>query len=248
MYVFFVFFYYFHSFYANSVPCRPGESNHQPFNNKTLALSHSCPTSRMHSWIFIYFIRTFSQGDWSRSAFRSTSVEGKRVGRFQRYQSAKIKLPDRESDTGDPSHWPSGNPWEPVREFWINRTKSWSALGTSRTNVNGRLETVYNSYKQVPYLKELKKGYWSSCISLTETQRLLFHTGFWVFWGCWSTICGKPCWSRTGEVNDCSKSEHGSKPCVGLCEILCAAVSKLQVSGCMQWYQYRSLLMLQAQK
>lgn len=157
MYVFLFFFNYFHSFYANSVPCRPGESNHQPFNNKTLALSHSCPTSRMHSWIFIYFIRTFSQGDWSRSAFRSTSVEGKRVGRFQRYQSAKIKLPDWESDTGNPSHWPSGNPWEPVREFWINRTKSWSALGTSRINVNGRLETVWNSYKQVPYLKELKK-------------------------------------------------------------------------------------------
>ena len=156
---------YFYSFYVNSVPCRPGESNQQPFNNKTLALSHSCPTSRMHSWIFIYFIRTFSQCDWSRSAFRNTSVERKHVGRFQRYQSAKITFPDRESDTGNPSHWPSGNPCKPVRKFWIYRTKSWSALGTSRTWSNkwSAGDCFHNCYK---------------CLTLRNQKRLLVKLYF----------------------------------------------------------------------
>ena len=223
---------YFYSFYVNSVPCRPGESNQQPFNNKTLALSHSCPTSRMHSWIFIYFIRTFSQCDWSRSAFRNTSVERKHVGRFQRYQSAKITFPDRESDTGNPSHWPSGNPCKPVRKFWIYRTKSWSALGTSRTWSNkwSAGDCFHNCYKCLT-LRNQKKAIGQVVFHWQRRKDSFFIQVF-------------ECCEAVG----CSKSEHGSKTCEGLCEILCAAVSKLQVSGCMQWYQYRSLLMLQAQK
>lgn len=201
-----------------------------------LALSNSCQTSGMHLWIFVCYPYIWIHRWLEQICIQKQIGHEKPCWQISNVSESHSLTRNRTREilaTG-----PSGKPWDPVWEFWINQTKSWSALGTSRTCVNGGLETVCYGYKQVPYHKEPKKALGQVVFHWQRSKESFFIQVF----EC-SEAAGWPYVESRVEA-EWEKSMIVLNQSMDRSHVyLWAAVSKLQVSSFVQ-----SLLMLQAQK